>query len=148
MDLEEHNERQMFVNLPVKNLDETIKFFTTLGFKFNPHFTNDHAACMIIGTNNFVMLLTESMFQGFIPHHELTDSFTNKEVVVALTLESRKAVDAMLKKAVIAGGKEYRPTEDHGWMYGRAFQDINGHVWEPFFIDRNAMSEQLGNKNG
>ncbi|WP_298627049.1 hypothetical protein [uncultured Legionella sp.] len=146
MEAEKQNERQMFVNLSVKNLDETIKFFTTLGFKFNPHFTNENAACMIIGATNFVMFLVEPMFKGFIPHHEINDSFKSKESLVALTLESREAVDLMLKKVLLAGGTEYRPAEDLGWMYGRAFQDINGHVWEPFFIDMKSMSDQLNNK--
>ena len=143
MDASEDKERQMFVNLPVKNLDETIKFFTTLGFKFNPHFTNDNAACMIIGKSNFVMLLVEEFFKGFIPHHEINDADISKETLVALSLESREAVDAMLKKASMAGGKEYRPAEDHGWMYGRAFQDINGHVWEPFYINMDAIPDEM-----
>jgi predicted lactoylglutathione lyase len=146
MEAGDKNERQMFVNLPVKNLDETIKFFTTLGFKFNPHFTDENATCMIVGKTNFVMFLVEPMFKGFIPNHELNDPFKSKESLVALTLESREAVDLMIRKAIVAGGKEYRPAEDHGWMYGRAFQDINGHIWEPFFIDMNSMPEQMKNK--
>lgn len=140
------SERQLFINLPVKNLDETITFFTTLGFKFNPQFTDENATCMIIGKNNFVMLLVEEFFKGFIPHHEINDASKSKEALVALSLESKAAVDAMIKKAVMAGGKEYRLTEDHGWMYGRAFQDINGHVWEPFYIDMNAMPEEMKKK--
>lgn len=140
------SERQLFINLPVKNLDETITFFTTLGFKFNPQFTDENATCMIIGKNNFVMLLVEEFFKGFIPHHEINDASKSKEALVAISLESKAAVDAMIKKAVMAGGKEYRLTEDHGWMYGRAFQDINGHVWEPFYIDMDAMPEEMKKK--
>ncbi len=86
------------------------------------------------------------MFQRFIPHHEINDSYKSKESLVALSLESRDAVDLMIKKALVAGGKEYRPTEEHGWMYGRAFQDINGHVWEPFFIDMGLMPEHMKSK--
>ena len=146
MELAENNERKLFVNLPVKDLNETIKFFATLGFKFNPQFTDENATCMIIGKNNFVMLLVEPFFKGFIPHHEINDSIKSKEVLVSLSLESRSAVDAMIKKAVVAGGKEYRTIEDHGWMYGRSFQDINGHVWEPFYMDMSAMPEFMKNK--
>ncbi len=142
----ENSDRQIFVNLPVKNLDQTISFFTNLGFKFNPQFTDENATCMIIGKNNFVMLLVEKFFKSFIPSHEINDAMKSKEVLVALALENRAAVDEMVNKAVAAGGKEYRPPEDHGWMYGRAFQDINGHVWEPFYMDRNAMPEEMKKK--
>ncbi len=145
--MDDSNDRQLFVNLPVKNLEQTIQFFTTLGFKFNPQFTDENATCMLIGKNSFVMLLVDNFFKGFIPHHEINDASKSKEVLVALSLASRTEVDIMIKKAITAGGKEYRPTEDHGWMYGRAFQDINGHVWELFYMDRDAMPAAMKNKS-
>ncbi|KTC84218.1 VOC family protein [Legionella brunensis] len=143
----ENEDRQIFVNLPVKDLKQTVKFFTDLGFKFNPQFTDENATCMIVGKNNFVMLLVEKFFKGFIPHHEINDAMKTKEVLVALALESRVAVDEIMEKAIANGGKEYRPTQDHGWMYGRAFQDINGHVWEPFYMNMGVIPEEMKNKN-
>ncbi|RUQ84436.1 VOC family protein [Legionella septentrionalis] len=137
------NNRQIYINLPVKNLQQTIGFFTQLGFAFNPQFTDENATCMIISDSSFVMLLQENFFKSFIPAHELANADKSKEVLVALSLESRAAVDDMIDKAIAAGGKEYRPMQDQGWMYGRAFQDINGHVWEPFFIDISAMPEEM-----
>lgn len=136
-----NQDRQLFVNLPVKDLKQTIAYFTKLGFAFNPQFTDENATCMIISKNNFVMLLVEKFFQSFIPHHTINDAMKSKEVLVAFSLESRAAVDAIMEKAIAAGGKEYRPAADHGWMYGCAFQDINGHVWEPFYMDMEAMPE-------
>ncbi len=144
--MDDSKDRQLFVNLPVKNLEQTIQFFTNLGFKFNPQFTDEHATCMIIGKNSFVMLLANPFFKEFIPHHEINDSNKSKEVLVALSLSSRTEVDTMLKEAIAAGGKEYRAIEDHGWMYGGAFQDINGHVWEPLYMDMAAMPEAMKNK--
>ncbi|WED43775.1 VOC family protein [Legionella cardiaca] len=134
--------RQMFINLPVKDLKQTIEFFTNLGFTFNPQFTDENATCMIVGKDNFVMLLVEKFFKGFIPHHEINDALQTKETLIAISLESRIAVDKMIEKAIANGGKEYRPTEDHGWMYGRSFQDINGHVWEPFYMNKDAIPEE------
>lgn len=132
-------DREVFVNLPVKNLDQTISFFTHLGFGFNPQFTDQNATCMIIGKNSYVMLLAEKFFKGFIPNHEINDANKSKEVLIALALESRGSVDKLVEKAIAAGGKEHRPSEDHGWMYSRSFQDVNGHIWEPFYMDKNAM---------
>ncbi|CEK11256.1 VOC family protein [Legionella hackeliae] len=142
----EHEDGKMFVNLPVNDLHKTIEFFTKLGFSFNPQFTDENATCMIVGKNNFVMLLVESFFKNFIPHHEINDAMRTKEVLVALLLESRAQVDEMMEKAIAAGGKEYRPTQDYRWMYGRAFQDINGHIWEPFFMNMADMPAEMKDK--
>lgn len=141
--MDSNQERQMFVNLPVKELSKTIHFFKQLGFEFNPQFTDENATCMVIGKHNFAMLLTEKFFKGFTPHHEIADAQLSKEVLVAVSLESPEAVDAMMKQAIAAGGKEYRPRQDMGWMYGRAFQDIDGHVWEPFYMDMSAMPNDM-----
>ncbi|MEM3086490.1 MAG: VOC family protein [Halobacteria archaeon] len=137
---------KIFVNLPVKDLKKTTAFFAKLGFKFNPMFTDDNAACMVVGENMFAMLLAEKFFKGFLPGREICDAKKSTEVLVALSLESRKAVDEMLKSAVAAGGREYREKQDYGWMYGRAFQDLDGHIWEPFYMDMDAVPGEMKKK--
>lgn len=131
--------KQIFVNLPVKDLNKTIDFFTKLGFGFNPKFTDENATCMIIGENIFAMLLVEKFFKTFIPKKEISDPKKHTEVLVALSFERRAKVDEIIKKAVAAGGKEYRCTQDSGWMYGRAFEDPDGHIWEIFHMDESGM---------
>lgn len=137
----------VFVNLPVKDLEKTKEFFGKLGFKFNPMFTDENGACMVISDDNYAMLLTEKFFKGFIPGREICDA-KSTETLVALALESRAKVDEIVQKAVAAGGSEYREKQDYGWMYGRAFQDINGHIWEPFFADLSAAPEEMKKKGG
>jgi len=134
---------QIFVNLPVKDLNKTIEFFTELGFTFNPQFTDDNATCMIIGENIFAMLLVEKFFKNFISTKKICDAKKNTEMLVALSAESRKKVDEMIEKAIAAGGSEYRKAEDHGWMYGRSFEDIDGHIWEIFYMDESKMPEEM-----
>ena len=141
-----NNNRQIFVNLAVKDLGETVDFFTKLGFKFNPQFTDENATCMIIGKDSYVMLLVEKFFKTFIPNKRIADATKSTEALVALSAESRAAVDEMIEKAVAAGGSEYRKAQDYGWMYGRAFQDIDGHVWEIGYMDENAMPEEMKRK--
>ena len=119
---------KIFVNLPVKNLNKTIEFFTKLGFKFNPQFTDENAACMIVGEDIFVMLLVEKFFKTFTKK-EICDTSKNTEVIVAISVEGREKVDQMINKAIEAGGRENREPQDHGWIYGRSFEDINGHIW-------------------
>ena len=138
--------RQVFINLAVKDLNKTIEFFTKLGFKFNPQFTDENATCMIIDKDSFVMLLVEKFFKSFIPDKEICDAKKSAEALVAISAESRAKVDEMIKKAIEAGGKEYRNVQDYGWMYGRAFQDINGHIWEVGYMDESAMPEEMKKK--
>jgi len=130
--------KQIFVNLPVKDLDKTVEFFTKLGFTFNPDFTDENATCMLIGENIFAMLLTEKYFSTFTKK-PLADAKTTTEVINAFSLGSKQEVDDIIEKAIAAGGKQYKETEDHGWMYGRNFEDIDGHQWEFFFMDMSAM---------
>ena len=134
--------KQIFVNLPVKDLNKTIKFFTKLGFKFNPQFTDENATCMIIGKNIFAMLLVENFFKRFTKK-KIYNAKKNTGAILALAVESRKKVDEMIKKVIAAGGKETRKAEDYGWMYGRAFEDINGHLWEVFYMDESKMPEEM-----
>ena len=138
--------KQIFVNLPVKNLNKTTEFFTKLGFKFNPQFTDENATCMIIGKDMYAMLLVEKFFKTFTPNKKISDARKNAEVLVALSVESRAKVDEMIKKAENAGGKEYRTAQDYGWMYGRAFEDINGHIWEIGYMDESKMPQEMKNK--
>ncbi|MBW8369390.1 MAG: VOC family protein [Thiobacillus sp.] len=120
---------QIFVNLPVADLQQSIAFFTRLGFSFNPQFTDDTATCMIVGDNIFVMLLTREKFRSFTPK-PICNAHDATEVLVCLSRDSREAVDAMVREAVAAGGSTYNDPQDHGFMYGHGFQDPDGHIWE------------------
>lgn len=125
---------KIFVNLPVKDLDKSKEFFTSLGFTFNPQFTDDKAACLVIGENIFAMLLREEFFK----------TFTNKEIAdarKAIDAASRQEVDDLVKKAAQAGGSIYRNPEDHGWMYGHSFADLDGHQWEVLYMDAAALPQ-------
>ena len=141
-----NNARKIFVNLPVRDLKKTMDFFSKLGFTFNPVFTDENAACLVISDDIYAMLLVEKFFQDFIPGREICDTRKSTEALVALTAESRGQVDELVKKAVAAGGSEYRQAQDYGWMYGRAFQDINGHIWEIFHANLDAMPEEMKKK--
>jgi uncharacterized protein len=137
---------KIFVNLPVKDLKKTMDFFGKLGFSFNPVFTDENAACMVISEDIYAMLLVEKFFKSFIPDKDICDTKRNTEALVALTVGSRQEVDELVKKVVNAGGSEYRQVQDYGWMYGRAFQDIDGHIWEIFYANMDAMPEEMKNK--
>lgn len=128
---------QMYVNLPVKDLQRSIDFFRALGFSFNPQFTDKNATCMIIGENNFVMLLIEPFFQSFI-HKPIADARQQAEVLVAISLESREAVDEIVAKAAAAGATTPNPPRDHGFMYQHGFEDLDGHIWEFFYMEPQA----------
>ncbi|MCW1914496.1 glyoxalase/bleomycin resistance/extradiol dioxygenase family protein [Luteolibacter sp. GHJ8] len=124
---------QIFVNLPVKNLDASMAFFKALGFSFNPDFTDSNAACLILGPNLYSMLLTHPYFNGFAPR-PAEESAKHCEVLVALSLESREKVDDVVSRAVAAGGATYSEPKDHGFMYQHGFTDLDGHVWEVFVM--------------
>jgi predicted lactoylglutathione lyase len=132
--------QQIFVNLPVKDLKKTMTFFKALGFTFNPKFTDKKAACMVIGENIYSMLITEKFFKTFIKK-DISNAKKSTEVLLALSVESREKVDNIIWRAVKAGGKEPRPPQDYGWMYARAFEDINRHIWEVFFMDETARPD-------
>lgn len=121
--------KQIFVNLPVRDLPRSMAFFSALGYQFEPQFTNESAACMIAGDNIFVMLLTEPMFQGFTPK-QLCDAHRYTETLTCLACESRAQIDELVRKAVAAGGSIYNEPQDHGFMYSHGFQDPDGHIWE------------------
>ena len=130
---------KIFVNLPVKDLDKSKEFFTKIGFTINPQFTNEKAACVVISDTIFAMILKEEFFKTFIPKKEISDATKTTEVLMALSVENKAGVDEMLNKAFAAGAKESRPAEDHGFMFSRSFEDPDGHIWEVFWMDRNAV---------
>lgn len=130
---------KIFVNLPVKDLNKSIEFFTKLGFSFNAQFTDETATCMIVSENIFVMLLTEAKFKEFTPN-TICDATKNTEVLVCFSSENRTDVDEMVRKAIAAGGTTFKDPEDHGFMYGHGFQDLDGHIWEIMFMDPSAIN--------
>ena len=137
--------KKIFVNLPVKDLDKSIEFFTKLGFDFNPKFTDKNATCMIIGENIFAMLLVENFFKTFIKK-DISDTKKTTEVLLGLSAENREEVDEMINNVIKAGGKESKPPQDQGWMYGRSFEDIDGHIWEVFYMDESEIPQEMNNK--
>ena len=133
---------KIFVNLPVKDLQKSMDFFSRLGYTFNKQFTNEKAACMVISEDIYAMLLTEPFFKGFIPGKEITDASKTKEVIVCLSADSKEAVNELADNAIAAGGKQFRQPEDHGFMFGRSFEDLDGHVWEVMWMDPAAVIPQ------
>jgi predicted lactoylglutathione lyase len=132
-----------FVNLPVKDLNKSVAFFTKLGFTFNPQFTDENATCMVVGEDIFVMLLVEKFFKSFT-NKEICDTSRSTEVILAISVESREQVDQLMKEVIDSGGSEHREKQDHGWMYLRSFEDVDGHLWEVFFMDESAMESSQG----
>lgn len=131
---------QIFVNLPVKDLDKSVAFFVKLGFTFNPQFTGEKAACMIIGENIYAMLLVEPFFRTFTKK-EIVNAHKSTEVLIALDAASRDEVKEMVKKAIEAGGTSYMDPQDHGWMYQHSFADLDGHQWEILYMDESAIPQ-------
>ncbi len=125
---------KIFVNLPVKDLQKAVAFFTHLGYSFNPQFTDEHATCMIISEHIYAMLLVEARFQEFTKK-EIANAHQTTEVIIALEAESREAVEAIIQKAIEAGGTLYAEPQDHGWMYVHSFADLDGHQWEFAYMD-------------
>jgi uncharacterized protein len=119
----------IFVNLPVTDLPASQAFFSELGFSFNPAFSDDSCACMVVDRNIFVMLLARARFREFI-NGDISDATRVTEVLTCLTADSREQVDETLARAIAAGGKPLRPVVEDGPMYGASFQDLDGHVWE------------------
>ena len=134
---------KIFVNLPVKDLNKSVEFFTRLGYTFNPQFTDETGTCMIVSDDIFVMLLTEPYFQGFAPN-PVCDARKCTEVLIALSCESREHVQDMVRKAVAAGGTTYGEPKDHGFMLQHGYQDLDGHVWEVFYMEPGAMQSGAG----
>jgi predicted lactoylglutathione lyase len=129
---------KLFVNIPVRDLQRSIVFFEALGFRFNPHFTDASATCMLVGEDSYFMLLTHDRFGGFTKR-PMGDARTETSALFALSVNSREEVDAMVAKAVAAGGSHAVDPMDHGFMYGCSFYDLDGHHWEVFWMDPSAV---------
>lgn len=126
--------KQIFVNLIVKDLEATKTFWAKLGFTFNPQFTDQNAAALVLGENIYAMLLLPTFFTRFTKK-ELVDSRTSTEAINCLGVDSRAEVDQIMTAALANGGAETRPAEDYGWMYTRSFEDLDGHQWEVCYMD-------------
>jgi len=131
----------IFVNLPVKDLARAQTFFRALGFTFDPRFTDDQAACLVLGAHIYAMLLAEPFFQTFTPK-AISDAHRSTEVLTALAVESRAAVDTLVSRAVAAGGRIPRDPQDDGFMYGHAFEDLDGHIWEVLYMAPEAVTPE------
>jgi predicted lactoylglutathione lyase len=132
---------KIFINLPVKNLDKSKAFFSELGFGFNPHFTDEKAACMIITDNIYAMMLAEPYFQGYTKKN-ICDAKTATEVLIALDTSSKEEVQQLIAKAKSLGGEIYTEPQDHGWMYQHSFADLDGHQWELMYMDESQLPGQ------
>jgi predicted lactoylglutathione lyase len=134
--------KQIFVNLAVADLPRSKAFFESLGLAFNPQFSNDQGACLVLGDNIFAMLLVKDFFKTFTGK-PLVDPREATEVLLCLSCESRAEVDAIVAKAVAAGGTAPRTPQDHGFMYGHGFEDLDGHIWELGYMDMAAAPPQM-----
>ena len=127
---------QIFVNMQVKDLRRSKVFFEALGYRFNPQFSNEDAACLVISDTIYAMLHTPSSLQRFLPKGKTAaDATKSTEVLLALSCESKENVIALSETAIRAGATEARPPEDHGFMYARSFNDLDGHIWEVFWMN-------------
>jgi uncharacterized protein len=131
---------KIFVNLPVKDLPKSMAFFKKLGFSFNPQFTDDTAACMVISEDIYTMLLTHQKFSEFTKK-PIADATKTTEVLTCLSMESRQKVDSLVDTALAAGASEAREPMDYGFMYGRSFNDLDGHIWEIIHMDEGAVAQ-------
>ena len=134
--------QQIFVNLAVNDLPKSKAFFERLGLTFNPQFTNDQGACLVLGENIFAMLLVKEFFKGFTGK-PIADATQTTEALICLSCASRAEVDAIVAKALAAGGTAPRAPQDHGFMYGHGFEDLDGHIWELAYMDMAAAPEHM-----
>jgi predicted lactoylglutathione lyase len=133
---------KIFVNLPVKDLQKSIEFFTKLGYSFNPQFTDENATCMIIEEGSiYAMLLIEPFFKTFIDK-DIADTSNATEAIIALEMPDKEKVDEIVKTAIEAGGKRYRDLSDMGWMYQDSFADLDGHKWEVFWMNPDGYPQE------
>ncbi len=126
--------RQMFINLPVRDLTASIAFWAALGFEFNPQFTDNDATCMVVGESAFVMLLTDARFKDFTTK-PIADAHSTTEVITAVSAASRAEVEELVSRAFAAGATRSNEPMDYGFMYGQSFADLDGHLWEVIWMD-------------
>lgn len=124
----------IFINLPVKDLEKSKAFFVAIGGTVNRQFTDETASSIVLGGNIFAMLLTHAKFKEFTSK-EIVDARKSQEVIIALGAASKDEVNRIVEAAVKAGGKEFKETQDYGFMYMRVFEDLDGHHWEVAFMD-------------
>lgn len=134
--------KQIFINLPVSDLPKAKAFYEAIGAVNNPQFSDDTSACMVLSDTIFVMLLTHAKWAQFTKK-PIADARNASEVMLALGADDRKAVDAVVDAAGAKGGKvDVNPRQDHGFMYGRSFEDVDGHIWEIVFMDMSQMPQR------
>jgi predicted lactoylglutathione lyase len=138
--------KQIFINIAVEDLERSKAFFSALGFTFEPKFTDQNAACMIVGENIFTMLLVKPFFQTFT-HKPLSDPAKTTEALICLSCDSRTEVDDLVAKALAAGGKAPREPQDYGFMYSHGFEDPDGHIWELAYMNPNVPVDHLSQAN-
>jgi predicted lactoylglutathione lyase len=126
--------RKLFVNLPVRDVVHAKSFYTSLGFTLNPKFSDEQTGCIVISPDIYAMLLSEPRFRDFSPR-PLPDARATTGVLLALSCDSRDAVRQLCEAAFAAGGRKYKEPQDHGFMFAWGFEDPDGHVWEPFWMD-------------
>ena len=134
------SDRHFFLNLPVEDLEATRTFFTTLGFSFDPKFTDQSAACMVISDKASAMLLGREKFSEFTTR-PIADASQTTQALFCVSAGSREEVDAMADAALTAGGSPAKDPIDHGFMYGRSFNDLDGHHWEVMWMDPAALEQ-------
>ena len=133
--------KQIFINLPVRDLPKSKAFYEAIGAVNNPQFTDETAACMVLSESIYVMLLTHAKWASFTTK-TIVDAHQASEVMLALSADDRQAVDTMVAAAAAHGGKaDVNPPQDHGFMYGRSFEDVDGHIWETMFMDLSRMPQ-------
>ncbi|MEJ8639371.1 VOC family protein [Streptomyces sp. MS2.AVA.5] len=135
--------QQVYINLPVKNLETTKAFWSKLGFSFNDQFSDEQGACLVISDTIYAMLLTEARYKDFTKK-AVANASTTSEVIIALSAESRERVDELTDNALASGGSPAGETQDHGFMYGRSFQDPDHHNWEVIWMDMSAAGGDQG----
>ena len=123
----------IFVNLPIENLKRSVEFFSGLGFKFNEQFTDEKSTCMLVGENIYVMLVEHSKFKGFVKKPIASKDVI--EAILSLSCESPEAVKELAEKAFALGGKQVNEMEDHGFMFSWGFEDLDGHLWDLFWMN-------------
>lgn len=131
---------KIFVNLPVKDLKRSMGFFERLGFTFNPQFTDETAACMVISDDIYAMLLTHAKFREFTKK-QISDATKVTEVLTCLSTDSKANVDQFVDTALAAGATEARDAMNYGFMYGRSFHDPDGHIWEVIWMDPSTINK-------
>ncbi|MER3127366.1 VOC family protein [Bacillus pumilus] len=133
--------KHMYINLPVKHVKESRAFFEQLGFDFEEQFSNDQAACLVMDDTITVMLLSVKHFQS-ISEKQVVDARQSSEVIISMRVESREEVDELVEQAMAAGGSPFKEKQDHEFMYGWSFQDLDGHLWEVFYMndERSSLS--------